>query len=320
MNPILSFISGIIAAFTPCVIILIPIVLYRFSNKEKLNVKEFLTFILGFLVSYVFLGYIIDGLFTSFIQNGIKVGFGLLFVVLGLLSLGNRINPLNFPLLKSPLLFGISFSFIVSLNPCTIPYLSLIISLNQKSQVILNIASFGLGLLVPSISFAVIGKSVLKFANTNANLFHKVNQLMSVILVFSGVYLALTIKSFQRYDIYISSLFLLIVFAIILKCYFIINTKKDLFKIKNVLLLLSLLLILLGAMSHCNSYVKHESNYLEYNNIESFSHYNHEELSCSSVDLNCSVCTRCISIFTLALFFGALSILFSNKKWSFKIK
>lgn len=315
MNPILSLISGIIAAFTPCVIILIPIVLYRFSNKEKLNIKEFILFVLGFLISYVFLGYIIDGLFTSSIQNGIKLGFGLLFAVLGLLSLANRINPLNFPLLKNPILFGVSFSFIISLNPCTIPYLSLIISLNQKSQVVLNIASFGLGLLVPSISFAVIGKSVLKFANSNASLFHKVNQLMSVILFFSGIYLALTIKAFQEYDIYISLLFLLIVFVIILKCYFIINTKKDLFKIKNILLLLSLMLILFGAMSHCKSYVDHNHNFLE-----SFPDYKQEELSCSYVNLECTVCTRCISIFTLALFLGILSIFFSNKKWSFKLK
>ncbi len=298
MNPFISFLSGIFAAFTPCVIILIPVVLYRFSSEKKLRVRPYALFVLGFLFAYLALGELVSSLFTSSVQNGIKLGFGLLFITLGVLSLLDKINPVQFPLFKSPLLFGASFAFIIAFNPCTIPYLSVVIALSKTASLV-HIAAFGLGLLVPSLAFALIGKSVLDFAHRNAHLFKRTNQVMSVVLIVSGAYLALTIKSFGAYDIYLSSFFLIIVYALILKYFIIVSSRRELYRPRNIVLLFALFLILASAIVHCHSFVQHHEG-------------DSGELTCSAQTLDCVVCTRCITTFGLALLLGVGSIFFSS--------
>ena len=75
MNIILSLASGIIAAFTPCVIVLFPIVLYRFFNKEK-HFLDYGKFILGFIIAFVLFGYLLfyisdSGTDYGFVRSGL---------------------------------------------------------------------------------------------------------------------------------------------------------------------------------------------------------------------------------------------------------
>ncbi|MEM4710590.1 MAG: hypothetical protein QXL18_01450, partial [Candidatus Woesearchaeota archaeon] len=146
MNPFISYLSGLLAAFTPCVIVLMPLLLYRFFNKEKKQWKSFSFFIIGFLIFYFILSYLLASIFTSQIQNGFKLGLGIMFVVLGILSFMERLNPLDLPLVKNPFILGVIFAIIAASNPCALPYFSVIVANSASTMFIINIMAFGLGI------------------------------------------------------------------------------------------------------------------------------------------------------------------------------
>lgn len=317
MNPSISFVSGIVAAFTPCVIVLFPLVLYRFFSEDRKRVRPYLAFVMGFLISYVIFGYFISGLFSSFIQNGVKVGLGLLLVILGILSLMGKLNPLNIPVVKNPLLLGGLFALALSFNPCSLPYLAAIITLNTQGAVMLNLVAFGFGLLAPSIIFAFIGQSLLAYAKKGYAVFGTVSKLMSIVLIASGAYLALSIRGFAFYDVYIVALFLLVISVVLLRAFFIVNSKEDLLRLPNILLLLSFLLIVVTAILHCNTTIADESasglpGAMDGLSLtDSLGMMVHEQESCSASGVSgCEICMRCITTFSIAasLFLVAIAI------------
>jgi thiol:disulfide interchange protein len=301
MNPWLSYISGIVTAFTPCVIVLMPIMLYRFFNKDKKQWRSFAFFIIGFLISYVVLSYLLAGIFTSQVQNGFKLGLGLLFVVLGILSFIERLNTLDLPAANNPFVLGLVFSIIAASNPCALPYFSIIVANSLPTLLIINILLFGLGIITPSIFFGLIGQKMINLAKKSGKFFHSIHKLMSIILIASGIYLALSIKSMMMNDLYVVGGMLALTFFIVIRSFFIINDKKELLNIKNILLLLSLLLIIFVAIYHCN------------NTIVS-SGIVHTDGVCSADDvLSCPVCTRCITIFGIAAFLGFIGLFLVDK-------
>ena len=299
MNPFVSYLSGILTAFTPCVIVLMPIMLYRFFNKERKQWKSFSFFIIGFLIFYFILSYLLASIFTSQIQNGFKLGLGVLFVVLGVLSFMERLNSLNLPAVKNPLILGMIFAIIAASNPCALPYFSIIVANSVSAMLIINIMIFGLGIITPSILFGIIGQKMIRVSKSSGKFFHSINKLMSLILIASGIYLALSIKNVVINDIYVVAVILALTFFILIRAFFIINDKKDLLKIKNVVLLISLLLIIFVAVYHCN-------NILPKNNI-------HNNGVCSVDVLSCSVCARCVWIFGVAALLGFVGVFFIDK-------
>lgn len=306
MNPLLSLLTGIVSAFTPCVAILIPLLLYRFFNEEKKQYLQFSFFTIGFLISYLVVALVLGSLLTSFIQNGIKLGLGLLFVVLGILSLMNKINPLNFPLVKNPFFLGIIFALIMGVNPCTIPYLAVILAL-AKTDMIINTFFFGLGLILPALLFAFFGNKMFSFTKKSGKAFHAINKFMSALLVLAGIYLAFTIKSFGNWDLVITIIILVLAFIIILRSFFLIRGKKDLLKPSNIILLIALILILVTAIFHCKAHIMPNNNL---HNLSSLNDVNNlEELSCSMNVLSCEICTRCIYLFSTALGLGFLGVI-----------
>lgn len=290
MNPILSLSSGIIASFTPCVIVLFPIVLYRFFNKEK-NFIEYGKFVLGFLFSFILFGYLLFGLFSSPVANGIRLGLGLLFSILGILAFFDKINPLNFPLIKNSFLLGSSFALVLSFSPCAIPYLSLMIA--TSSSIFVDIIMFGTGLIIPSILFAFFSQKILNFTKKSGKIFHSLNKLMSIILIATGVYLALTIDMFNHHDLIVSIVFLGIMFFILLKSFFIVNKKKDLLKTRNIILFIALVLILVATLYQCNHNIANLGN---------------PTMMTCSLDNDCEVCNRCLYIFGSAALLGLITI------------
>ncbi len=305
MSLILSFLGGLVSAFTPCVIVLMPILLYRFFSEKDREWQKFSFFIFGFLIFYLMFGYLLSSLLTSFVQNGLRLGLGLLFVILGVLAVLNRLNPLYFPIIKNSFLLGSVFALIVSFNPCTIPYLGVIISIENTALLFLNLLLFGFGLIVPAIVFAIFGKRVLNLTKGSGKIYSKVNSLMHYILILSGIYLIFNIEILHKYDIYIISLFLILCFYILIRSFFIINSKADLLKIKNILLLLALVLILFGAFFNCKSYLDSQDN------VNHVLRINQDNVSSCSVNISdCAVCRRCIYIFSFASFVGFLGITF----------
>jgi cytochrome c biogenesis protein CcdA len=293
MEPFLAITSGLIAAFTPCVVVLIPLVLYTFFNEDNRKILPFSLFVVGFILSYLLFGYIMGGIFSSDMQNGFRLGLGILFVVLGVLSFAERINPQNITIFRNSLLAGAGFALLVSFNPCTIPYLSILIAADPSS-VFVNLSIFGIGLLIPSLLFAFVGQSILNLPKKGSKLFHRINKLMSIILIASGIYLALSIKSFGVLDSYMVAALLVIVFAVLVRSFFIISKKKDFLKLKNIVYIASLLLIILATVMHCNSVV-------EETQIDPSS----GNLVCS-MDLGCEACSRCINVFSIATALGVL--------------
>lgn len=305
MNPLLSYFSGLITAFTPCVIVLMPIMLYRFFSKEKKQWKSFLFFVIGFLVFYLILSYVLAGIFTSQVQNGFKLGLGILFVVLGILSFMERLNPLDMPAVANPFMLGAVFAIIAASNPCALPYFSIIVANSASGILIINIIFFGLGIITPAILFGIIGQKIMDLTRKSGKLFHSIHKLMSIILIASGIYLALSIKAVMMNDVYVVGGMLALTFFIVIRSFFIINDKKDLLDIKNILLLASLLLIIFVAIYHCN-------NMLFTENISGTIH--HTSGVCSADDvLSCPLCTRCIEIFGLAALLGFIGLFLIDK-------
>lgn len=311
MNLFISLISGIIAAFTPCVVVLFPIILYRFINKQEKNWKLFLIFILGFVTVYLASSYALAELLTSQLQEGMRLGIGFLFVALGLLGLFEKINPLNFPIIKNPFLLGSTFALLVALNPCTLPYLGVILA-SSKGAAFANLAVFGIGLLAPAILFAIFGQKILNITRLSGAILKKITQLMNIILVLTGGYLVFTINSFGKLDSYAATALLIILFMVLLKSFFIINEKKDLFKLKNIFLITGLVLLILTLSYHCSKTLN--TNPAE--NISTLEYLANPEstLACTGEDITgCAVCQRCIALFATAAVVGAIGIILSRK-------
>jgi cytochrome c biogenesis protein CcdA len=316
---IISFLSGIISAFTPCVIVLIPLLLYKFFQDNKKEYQHFIFFLTGYLLFYLIFGYFFKSILTSQIQNGFKFGLGTLFIVLGILAIFKKLNPINIPIIKNPFLLGMSFALIVSFNPCSIPYLSIIFSLNTNSEILINLIFFGLGSITPAFIFAIFGKKLISnITNKSNKIIEKANKFMNLILILSGIYIIYTIQKLNKNDLIIITLFLISIFYILIKVFFIINNKKDLLKIKNLLLIFSLILLIYITITNCSYELKEQNKYNNIFGINEFQIKN--EISCNSNLLYCQICINCIYKFLLATSFGFISIFLFEKNFYIRKK
>lgn len=306
----ISFLSGIIAAFTPCVIVLMPILLYRFFHEKTKHWKNYAIFICGFLLSYILFGYFLSELFTSFIQNGLKVGLGLLFIILGILAIMKKLNPINFPIMKNSFLLGTIFALIVSLNPCTIPYLSFIVAIESKSYLFINLISFGLGLIIPSLLFAIFGKKILQITNKGKKIFSHVNNLMHIILILSGIYLITTIEKIEILDTYIISIFLILIFVIIMRAFFLINSRNDIFNLKKLLIIIALGIIIYTVIFSCSNFIENKNKIEKIFNVGEYQ----SPQSCSIQTQLCKVCLKCIYTFSIASIIGFLGLFLIRRR------
>ena len=223
-NALSAYLAGLLASMTPCVLCLIPLVLIRFLSRDKQtllptntyqknnsnNIKNIIIFILGFQCSYLIFGFLLNSLLTSFIQNGVKLGLGNLFIILSSLSLIEKIDPLQLPIFDNIFIFGISFALLLSINPCTIPFLSLIISLNPTNTLSI-LMIFAQGLITPSICFIFMGNFIIeKIENTfKANIMNYIKKISSIALSCSGLYLIHSIFILSFYDRLITSILFL---------------------------------------------------------------------------------------------------------------
>jgi len=245
-----SFLAGIVAAFTPCAAVLIPIVSYRFL-RGKMYWKGLLLFLLGFISLYLISAKFLSGIFESNVRNGFQVGLGMLFVVLGFLEIRKRFNPLNFPLIRNNFAFGGVFALLLSFNPCTLSYLGVLISLSSAVNMFGNLLFFSLGLLLPSFAFAIFGKKLLSFQKRTRKVMAFVDKSMALLLMLSGFYLMLTIKNFGRYDVYVVGVMLGLVFLVLGRAYFVVHRKSDLLKWETLFLIFTFILIVFSTIYHC---------------------------------------------------------------------
>lgn len=210
---LLAYSSGLLAAISPCVIVLVPLLLFRFlrepSPGEGSQLVRLGYFAFGFQGSYLLFGYLLSAILTSSIQNGFKLGLGGLFFNVCLLATTGRLDPLSMPMFENTFAMGVSVALLMSFNPCTAPFLAVIISLSTHDALV-SLFFFGNGLLTPSLLCVLLGKGFIKsIGRQSAPVMHKLNQFMSFLLGASGLYLVHTIAILKgKADLWTALVFL----------------------------------------------------------------------------------------------------------------
>lgn len=322
MSLISAFLSGVLAAFTPCIIVLIPALIYRFTQKEEKPKLAASQFVVAFLLFYAIIALFVTELLSSTVKQGFQLGIGILFIALGGLALAKRFNPLSFPLIKNPFLFGLVFAIIASVNPCALAYFGIVVSAAaNKGMLFLSTILFAIGLLLPAAAFTIFGKTLFNKTKKTGRFMHYLNNLMNVLLIIIGGYIIYTIKNLNKYDIIAASVLLIITFIVILRSFHFFYSWKKILNIQNILLLLALLLIIGAAIFHCNSQInKNMPPTIPTENSTDSIHYKGNPFltntqpvhpTCSANIGTCVICKRCITLFGLAAILGTIAILFT---------
>ena len=315
MALISSFVAGILAAFTPCILVLFPALIYRFTNtpKERL-VKEVGAFVISFVAVFFLAAFFLNELLSSTIKQGFQLGIGLLFVTLGTLALLRRFNPLQFPLIKNPLLFGMLFAVLASVNPCSFAYLGIIATTGQ-GMLITSFLLFALGLLLPSLLFVLFGKTLFSRLKKTQKVMKYISNMMNLLLVAMGVYLMIKISSLGKADIIMAVILLGLTFLILLRAFFFFQGRLT---ITRALLLLALVLIMISAVWHCDAHIQtQDQNRSASPNEQVPPHFQTAAQqtaapTCSADPMDCTVCRRCTLTFAAAAALGSVAILMTR--------
>jgi len=348
------YLSGVIASFTPCVIVIYPIVLYRFidlnkstssstvkndkgskevkvskknsNNKsfindskkknianrslyKRINLKEYLLFIIGFLASFILIGFSLKWVFSSSIKNGIQFGLGFLLIVIGFLDLFNLLKNINFKATKNSFFFGFIFSFAVSLSPCSLPFFVAVVSTGFAFNIFLGILLFGLGILTPAFIFLFTTQSLFKFINKSKKFTYYFSKTLSVIIIITGIYLALKTYSLQLVDLYISLLILIFVILFIFFSFSEVGFKGFL-NLPRLFLLISIILFLLAFSYNCSKNSEFYKGNIKDSYFSNILPKEQESLnnapSCGYEVLKCNICLKCFELFSVAIVFSFL--------------
>ncbi|NPA38772.1 MAG: hypothetical protein GXN99_03200 [Candidatus Nanohaloarchaeota archaeon] len=282
-----SFLFGVLASFTPCMVALYPLLFYRLS-REKNVLKTIMLVSLGFLVVFS-----IFALFLSQINfEKIRFGFGLVLVALGIAGLlkiiphlSTKLNTIN------PFLFGMTMAVVFSTNPCSLPFLTTIISgsVAINANILINILVFSLGLLTPIILFSFLGNMAISHILMKyTNKLEALEKFLNLLIAVTGAYLVFSIHELSTYSLWISSALIFIVIAGI--SYFLFpDLKKEKFVI---FLLLSLILILGAFIYHCQGFVEPSG----------------EANAVCSYNPSCDYCMKCSYLFLSATIAGITAI------------
>ena len=264
--------SGLLAAISPCLIMMVPMLLFRFTlvdrhalnnlpiyldeddasmkpvaKKKRTGIMPILGFVLGFQCSFVTLGFCLTQLLDSSIQNGFKLGMGALFLITAALSKRGLIDPLSLPILNNTFLMGAVFAMMVSVNPCTVPFLAVIISLTL-SKGLLGLVLFAQGLLTPALVFLFIGEKLVVAVETYIKPEHldRIKGLTSGVLFIAGGWLMNSVSLLTGADALVAALWIPVVFTLILRR---LPWKSQKITRNLILLGLSLFVVTLGVIN-----------------------------------------------------------------------
>lgn len=205
MDYLITFLEGIIAFISPCMLPLLPIYISYFAGGQensKKTVKNAIGFVLGFTVVFVLLGAFAGTLgsilvryskWINIVAGGIIIVFGLSYMGIIRLSLLSKSSNLEYkrkePGFLSSALFGIIFS--IGWTPCVGAFLGSALMLAATSQEgykgVLMLLSFSMGLGIPFIISALILdklKGVFDFIKRNYKI---INIISGVLLIILGI-------------------------------------------------------------------------------------------------------------------------------------
>lgn len=205
MDYLITFLEGIIAFISPCMLPLLPIYISYFAGGQensKKTVKNAIGFVLGFTVVFVLLGAFAGTLgsilvryskWINIVAGGIIIVFGLSYMGIIRLSFLSKSSNLEYKRLEpgflSSALFGIIFS--IGWTPCVGAFLGSALMLAATSQEgckgVLMLLSFSMGLGIPFIISALILdklKGVFDFIKRNYKI---INIISGVLLIILGI-------------------------------------------------------------------------------------------------------------------------------------
>ncbi len=205
MDYLITFLEGVIAFISPCMLPLLPIYISYFAGGEensKKTIKNAVGFVLGFTIVFVILGAFagtLGGLLVKYskwiniVAGGIIVIFGLSYM--GIIRLSFLSKSSNFeykqkePGFLSSAIFGIIFS--IGWTPCVGAFLGSALMLAATSQEsfkgVLMLLSFSMGLGIPFIISALILdklKGVFNFIKKN---YKTINIISGILLIILGI-------------------------------------------------------------------------------------------------------------------------------------
>lgn len=208
-----ALLAGLVAAFTPCTLAIMPIILYRFGiggNKQKAkNTVSLLflvaTFVVSFLIAAILLRDILNGPLVN--TSRLLLGFVLIYASF-LTWQGRGINSI-FNKLASPITIGMALPWAVGLSPCVLPWLALstLTSTNYMSVIL-----FAIGLIAPAVLLAFFGNTALNSSRKIAQFSNKIEKIAPLLLVLTGVYLMLQLLGPTTIDIAITFAFVAFIY------------------------------------------------------------------------------------------------------------
>ena len=196
------FTAGLVSFFSPCIFPIVPVYLGILSKGKRTVINTFL-FILGLSFTFVSLGFSAGFLGHIFFNEYIRIGAGILVIILGIHQTGIiKLKQLEKTKLLTvdthgknssleALILGLTFS--LGWTPCIGPVLGSILAIsgNEGSALYGGMMMFiyVLGLSMPFILFSLFSKKVLEKAkNLNKHL-NKFRIIGGILIILMGILL-----------------------------------------------------------------------------------------------------------------------------------
>lgn len=223
-TPETALLAGVVAAFTPCTLALIPIFLYRFGiwggepnskGNQKSDIrfvaKELGLLLIGYMLSFVAFGWLLNGLFGSDFINIVRLTLGSLLVFFGLMQLGGQISFSFINKVSNPLVTGAIIPLIISLSPCVLPVIApLVAGSGSTGSSVLTFTLFGIGILIPAIVLSIGGNRLIKYFRKSSKLVANIERFSAILILASGIYLSAQLINITGSEVAISALVMLI--------------------------------------------------------------------------------------------------------------
>jgi cytochrome c biogenesis protein CcdA len=216
----IPFAAGLIAAFTPCTLAIIPIFLYRFGlwegsqNSWRESWQDIVLLLIGFLLSFGLTGIAFGNLFSSDYVNVTRLLLGTLLVLMGALQLLGRLNLQFATRSTNPLMLGAILPWVVSFSPCVLPFLSALLLSSTSGELGLStmfkFLQFGLGLLTPAIVIALLGRVAVNALRRSTNVLGYVERFSPALLILAGFYISSQLVQITNRDMLVACLGLLL--------------------------------------------------------------------------------------------------------------
>jgi cytochrome c biogenesis protein CcdA len=199
----LAFFFGFFETFSPCLIIMLSFILsYTISKATRFRASfaQVMIFGLGFVSAAMLLGLAFGVVFLS--MQGLQVFLtGVVSVIAILLGL-NLLGLLKVPLETKPLIKSLSTKYVVTylgllflgfifyfLDPCIAPIFVSMVPILSSDYLILILAVFALGAIIPFTGFAVFAGSVSRFSRSTYRHRFLIRGISGLVLICYAVYL-----------------------------------------------------------------------------------------------------------------------------------